>query len=820
MDKWFAENKINEKAGTAPGETCGGIFATTEISDCADNVVSDYKSFIKKDELKSKLLSIKDFLNKPYLVSTVPWAVPGTNIKNYVISSGSIGTLLMGNSVWTNKMAGFGMIRATAVLRLLLNANPFQQGKLLLHFLPNEKDFTLMDASYVAMHNANIAAKRMQPCVELDCSDGGAVFKMPYIAPYNWFDTKTGKNDWGTYYLSVMSPLAVGTGGVSTVDVSIYLHFEDVELSAPMVPQTLSKAPGGPKKKFTARAVGKDLATKELDAMSGGGSLSSALKAGSIVAGKLGEISAMSSLASPATWTLMAAAGLSNYMGWSKPTNNKAETLVSQQYGRYLATSDGVSNCIPLALRSDNALSVSDGYSVYDSDEMSFGFLYKVSTCVYTYTWLATGAGSASGSSIVTKKSFFPRNLYEPGLTSGTTNSSAWGVGPPIFYLSNMFYSWRGSFQVTFKLVKTDYHTGRLQLTWTPTYSGAIAPDLTSGMFALREIIDIKDGNEFTFNLPWMMPRDYLLCTEASGFLDIMILNELRAPDTCSQAIEILVYVSGGNDFELQIPGFVPGTDSRYTMPFSPQTLSENTGDKVILSGPVGGSDHQKHNIDHASRCTGELPMGIKQFLSRSAPVIFKTAVGGNANGFSVWPWHSTVISTTVTTGALTGPATGPDLYTFFSTMYAYYRGGVNITVRNNCAATYVPYPTTIFLTPVDLTANTLPWRNQQVNNATNTVANYLVSGAPIGLQGVAINQSNIGLWSAKVPYQSRTKMSLALHQTGVNGYIPNEVSQPVIMMEATSLGGFTSYEPYRSFADDFQLSYFIGCPPVLITYT
>jgi hypothetical protein len=817
MDKWFAEiNKINEKAGTAPGETCGGIFATTEISDCKDNVVSDFKSFIKKDELKSKLMSVKDFLNKPLLLTVTPWVT--TDLKNAVLSTASIGTILMANATWTNKMLGFGMIRATAVIRLLLNANPFQQGKLLLHFLPNEKDFTAVDASFVATHNSCIAAKRMQPCVELDCADGGAVFKMPYIAPSNWFDTKTKAFDWGTYYLSVLSPLAVGTGGVTTVDVSIYLHFEDVELSAPMVPQSLSKTPGGPKKKFAARAVGKDLATKELDAMSDGGSLSSALKAGSIVAGKLGEISAMSSLASPATWTLMAAAGLSNYMGWSKPTNNKTESLVSQQYQRYLATSDGVSNCIPLSLRSDNALSVSDGYSIYDSDEMSFGFLFKVCTVIRSYTWLASGAGSASGSSIITKFSFNPRNLYEAGLTDGSINDTVWGVGPPIFYLSNMFRFWRGSINVTFKITKTDYHTGRLQLTWTPSRTGVTAPDLTSGMYALREIIDIKDGNEFTFNLPWMMAQDYLLTTENSGFLDIMILNELRAPDTATQAVELLMYVSGGDDFELQVPGFVPGTDSRYSMPFSPQTLSENTGDKVIVSGPVGGTDYQKHNIDHASRCTGELPMNIKQFLSRSHAVIFKSAVPGNANGISVWPWHSTLTSATAVTGTLTGPATGPDLYSFFSAMYTYYRGSVNLTIRttsNNIV------PTTLLLTPVDFTGGTvLPWRSQQINNATNTVFNYLASGAPCGLQGNAVNQASLGMVALKVPYQSRTKMSLCLHQTGANGYVPNEVSQPVLMVEATGLAAFTSYEPYRSFSDDFQLSYFIGCPPVMILYT
>jgi len=781
-------------------------------------VVSDYKSFVERDDIKAKLMSIKDYLNKPKLLATIAWDT--SKLKNYELWYQDIGGALIGNSMWMDKMRGFGLMRGTAVLRLLLNANPFQQGKLLLHFLPCENAFLSTDTTF-SMYNKSIASKRQQPCVELDCSDGGAVFKIPYIAPVNWYNLITQVFGWGVAHLSVMSPLAVGTGGVNAVDISIYLHFEDVELSAPMVPQTAGSGGGGPKQKFKAKVVGKDCASKELDAMEGG-SLSSALKAGSIVATKLGEISAMSSLASPATWTLMAAAGLSNYNGWSKPTNNRAETLVSQQYDRYLASSDGVSNALPIALRSDNAVSVTDGLSVYEGDEMSFGFLYKVSTCIRTFQWPAS---ASTGSSIVSFD-VNPRNLYEVGVSPGTGLTTLIGMGPPIYYLANSFAYWRGSINVTFKLVKTDYHTGRLQLTWTPVTTPIATPptipDNTTGQYSLREIIDIKEGNEFTFNFPWLNEQNYLRTDQNSGFFSISILNELRAPDTCSQNVEILMYVSGGDDFELQLPGFQVGRDARSTLPFVPQTLMENTGDKEIISGVVGDAGIiKKHNVKYSGMSTGELPMNVKQFLSRSNQVVFKTQPG-TVDGFAVWPWHNTLMSSTITTGTLIGPPVGPDLYSIFANMYAFYRGGVNITVKTTGAeaATYgrhaVVAGTLIPFIPI---VNSQPYINPVGVTGEGGTNDYLTAATAFsGLQGTALSNANIGLASFKVPYFTKTKCSLVTRQVGNGGYISTDVSQPTVRLSVTSSGGFNHFTCLRSFADDFQLSYFIGCPPIFIS--
>jgi hypothetical protein len=102
-------------------------------------------------------------------------------------------------------------------------------------------------------------------------------------------------------------------------------------------------------------------------------------------------------------------------------------------------------------------------------------------------------------------------------------------------------------------------------VTWTPnkTVTGGIT-DLTSTL-SLREIIDIREQTEVTLNLPYMIPESYLWTDPTaswsgntsyySGQIDIQILNDLMAPETCPQTIDILVFVKAGPDFEFQVPG-------------------------------------------------------------------------------------------------------------------------------------------------------------------------------------------------------------------------------------------------------------------------
>lgn len=265
--------------------TCKDVVTTSFIDD-GTVVCGDYNHQSISDSLPIVDQSLKDFFLKPYFVGNFDWTT--SNTEGTQISTNSIASLLNGNTIWTNKMSGYNLKRGTAVLRVQLNANPFQQGKLLINFLPCATQFATYDPSYVAMHNAKLTTRRMTPCLEIDCRDTTGILTIPYVAPTHWYCATMNTYDWGSYYISVLSPLLTGASGSTKVSVSVWLHFEDFEFAGPLVPQS-----HGGKKKYSAKSFSRDNASEEADSST----LSELLHSGSTLAGSFSAVPSLAPLA-------------------------------------------------------------------------------------------------------------------------------------------------------------------------------------------------------------------------------------------------------------------------------------------------------------------------------------------------------------------------------------------------------------------------------------------------------------------------------------------------------------------------------------------
>ena len=799
----FAENINNTKGGT--DEQCHDTLATTAFLDSGNVVRGSYDTSVLEDDITMKLESVTDFLSKPLNVATFAWST--ADIKNTVLTSKAVGATILANTQWMNKLQGFNLLRGTACMRIQVNANPFQQGKLLVHFLPGYSNFNALDPSYGAMHNATIATKRQQPCVEVDCRDAVGVLEMPYISPDNWFvlnSVSTDSRDWGTFFISVLSPLAVGAAGETTVDVSVYMYICDAEVAAPIVPQMA----GGPKSKFKAKTVGR----KDLEALEAESLLmtpvAAGLKAASVGVGILGGIPMLSPYAAPASWALDLASGVASFLGWSKVPNNQVPTIVSQQYNRYLATSEGSENAAPLALRSDNKISVSDALSVYSEDELSMNFLKSVSTCFKTVSWTTSNAQDV----VILDMFIGPSKLFESATKTIGAHVATYGCGPPIYYLHNKFSFWRGGIEVTFKVVKTDFHIGRLQLTWTPSI-GNINPPVgaTDSMLSLREIIDVRENNVFTFTLPWLLAPHYISTLRTSGRLVLTVLNELRAPETCSQAVEVLVYARAAPDFEFQAPGYSleTGRAGDVQLPFSPQTA-----DDLEVSDGVGGEKSGTVGTSFGQACNGEAIMSLKQFLNRGTYLCFKAGFGGTSLGF--YPWTKSVLFMTAVTGVRGGANVGGDALCFIAPMYALYRGSANVqltTTSGNVNALNA----TLYLKDISTATNVM---SSGVNVLGNQGTNdWTISTSAAGLNGYTIFNGGLGTCAVRVPYYCSHKCSYNIQNT-TSDACPVDGTTPSCLVNFNGLNTTTTYSIFRSFPDDFQLTYFVGAPPLLISYT
>jgi len=770
-------------------------ITTTFIEDSATSGTS-LARHTPDDNLPIYGQTIPEFLTKPLLVASGLWAT--TDTAGTLLVNTTIATQLFNNAHWMNKLQGFSLCRGTAVYRLQINANPFQAGKLMLHFLPSTY---AREVTYVGMHNHTLTERTQQPRVELDCRETAAIIHLPYITPANFCSYiatgPTWEYDWGYIYLSVLSPLVVGSGGTTTVEYSLYLSFEDFELAGPIVPQMSG---GGPKKKYKTKSIG----DKEEEATSGT-PVANALGSVATISAALSAVPFLAPVAGPVSWVAAGLSGLASWFGWSKPRYTKIPSVIARRFNYYMSNFNGEDMLPTIALDCQNKLQIKDSLSVYDLDEMSWAFLKNQSALVKTFTW---AYNQTTGTSLFTMQ-VNPNTSFNQ--TTNVINSVTATIvhGPPITYLAPFFKHWRGGIDYIFKIVKTDFHSGRLEITFTPgTDTTPTYPTTTTSLLALRHIIDIREGTEFCLTMPFLVSTNYLNMDEISGMLQVRVLNELRAPETCAQTISILVYIKGSPDLELQTPCNI----SNMYLPYTPVTQMEE-----LTCDGIGGSPPHALNLHYASESIGESFSSIKQLLNRFTQVLWTTRPAASTNNtmINIWPYFSGVAWQHAATGATTVSVNGGDAYGWMSNMYAFYRGGAKIMVRTEQLAAG-GYQISVCQRTFPLNATTAPIL-AGINTYTGSWSGTYQNVAGPGLVGFNYMEQGSGLVGSAIPYQAKTRCSNTLNISATN-VIPTDPTQSVNGVQVGGYGALAEYIVYRSFGDDFQFAYFVGAPPVLTT--
>ncbi len=737
-----------------------------------------------KDEYAHAHETIMDFLGKPYRLDTVSWNTAmsaNQNLANYNVEN-----TLTGLSIWQNKFQGFNLIRASAVLRVQINANPFQQGRLLVHFVPGAGQRA---ASNTTMYNISLTTKTQHPHVEIGTGESSCVLQVPYVAPTYYFDLSTvvtgTKYGWGTFHIDVLSPLKTGASGTTTVDVTTWMHFTDVELAAPSIAQS----------RVTGRV------NKEEDAMDSGRPISSALRLTAKAADTMAKIPIVRTYAEPVAWAARAASGVAASLGFSKPGMDGSFVNVNPNPYRYMATSEGHDPGVSLSLSYDNKLQLSDSISGRAEDEMSFEFLKRVPALLSSVDW---NTSDSVGVALYDAAVGVP-NLYQTGTSTAGTHTFTWRVGPPIWYLSNMFTAWRGGLKLRIKFIKTQFHTGRLDITWTPGMSVSAGPNLTSSTLSLREIVDLKFQDEVVLDLPFLVAPNFLGMGDTSGWLKIVVLNELKAPETVSSNVQALFFWSGADDFELAAP--VLNTSAVATAPFIA------FGDVPELNTTVGDQIAPTLNVAHDLDSMGEHFSSVKQLLNRYHKLYQKTALTSNG-GLAVYPFIVPCV-----TGDSTGeiyPNFGGDRHALIMAMYGYFRGGARVMTHNSTSGP--EYFKKASLSNVSAQTNVI--ENAGGNAQNITTYSWGTQGTKYMSSANYLAQVNPASGVFKVPYYCDTRSSLV--RLAATDLVSDNTGadSPYSALTVTSSVATTVPFVLRSFAEDFQLGYFICAPPLLSTMT
>jgi hypothetical protein len=799
---------------------------TTKFVDDGVKAVKSFKSVLDVGGYKAEYESIKDFLGKPYLLYNFPWttsnnvddiipqvmSVPVTfSPISFLGSSGASNY----NPRWAEKIRCFSWIRGTVVFRVLINAQPFQAGRLLIHFLPNVADRVDVTGvnTFVGMHNCNYTTKTQQPHVILDCGDSMAELEIPYFSIYDYATIEGLQHGWGTFYISVLSKLAVGSTTATDVNVSIYMYFKDVELTGPRLPEL------GESK----RVISKSVSSSEASAIVSSGNISDGLAQISAGIGKLGSIPYLGQFTGPASWATKALSGAAASVGYSKPDLICTPGISVRQLIKYNATADGCDTAFPLAVLSDNATNLTDGLSVRAEDEMSIDYLKQVPAMFFQYPWSTARAVDYELVNILIKPDAF--FIEFDGPTKGG-NTAVCATGPPIWYLSKMFDQWRGSIKLRFQFVKTIFHTGRIQVTFTPGDAATITPPTTiTSDVSLRQIIDLKVSNEFTVVLPYLLPFDYQTIGGHMGRLKIVVLNPLRCPDTCSDTIQLLAWASAGPDFQYAVPkggGSSVTGGTGYPIVYSPEVGEEGTESSSDMdSSPIGNSVIPMDIMHHATRCVGEHVNSIRQLLLRYTNTLQNTMIMTTltANSLTIWPWYNSCMSLK-SDGSVDGPNLAPDAYSFFANMYGFYKGSMKVRVATGTTSSHV----SAWINPyIDNLASAKAFRLSNINTIFQSASINWLAGLS-SQHGLGITQSDYSLNAPnfKVPYYNTTKCSFIDADTRSNKNVPVKTGVPKSLLNLSMPSAATTNYTYpnlqRAIGEDFQFTYFVGCPPLFVS--
>lgn len=828
-----------------------------------------------------KMHTINNFLERPIRI----WAgqFSTSNTQSQVLYSGTFPDVLLSDPMYNEKIRGFVGLRANVEVTVQINAQKFQQGRLRLQYLPYQKYLT----NKSALINATLTGMTSCPGVDIDVCGGSnpqsrisqATFIIPYVSPHAYINLIKGHGTMGQVNLFVYSPLLSGSSESPNCEVTIWARFLEPKLAFPTSAGPYFNASA---RTHMAQVRGEAKKLKKTGVISNTlGSIAETLHTAS-------KIPVIGSYMAIPEWLATSGEALCKLFGWSKPSMPMDTKLRTTNC---MPNYNGQDSSHKMALSADNEIDTPSGIGGTDLDEMALSSIFKIPAYWQQFTW---NTSQTTTDQILWIDAVTPLKY---SAISGTTNGISM---TPVGYVSNCFGLWRGSLIYTFKLVKTGFHAGRLRVFFVPYESDA---NLVVGSAPVNEIeknyqvvVDIEESDTFSFKVPYVATKPWFNTTAlgtvsesiptTTGYIVVTVLNELRAVSTVSSSINVLVEISGGDDLTFacpQAPLYLPGTPTPETSPRIIEHEAQVFGTAVEVQRNEAQLLYDPDSITHIdpltnwspeAHCIGEKVVSARQLIKRTNYI---GSIVENRTNYNNGATNQNVNTLGVINPygmKYSSPVSGIDYISYFSYIYAFFRGGIRIKLASiaQSADGLLPNsepPLGVWLTKPYSTSNvfvkmfnalnplmtTIVTRTRQINNVIGKIGcNRLqIDNTNIDLHPLFANASSSlivsneieGITEVEVPYYNSThitpcvdngattSMFPVVAQSEAEGSYPlpvlvfgtipyntnfqlqqNDAVSPVLSTMNASTQ--TTFHIYRQAADDFSFHYLMGIPTMI----
>lgn len=545
-------------------------------------------------------VSLSDFFKRPAKIFQYTWnesdAVGATQ-------TFSPWQLFFNTSAISNKLLNYAWLKCDLKLKVMVNASPFYYGTTLMTYQPLPQFHAGGITNDAGTRYIIPQSQRPHVWIYPQNNEGGEI-TLPFIWPKNWLSTVSNQDflDMGTVNFINLIQLASANGAVGTgVTVSVYAWAENVVVSGPTTGLLLQSDEYG-KTPISSMASAVAATMKSLSKVP-----------------IIGKYATATQLGAQAVAAVASSLGFSNTPVISnvvpfKPT--MMPPLASTEIGYPVEK---------LTVDPKNELSVDPSIvGLPSNDELSIQNLISKESYLTNFPW----STSASADALLFSTAITPIMFDMDALTNAKLYMT------PMGWVGQMFQFWRGDVIIRLRFICTQYHRGRVRVTYDPSGSSAqnVLNTVATQTTCFNEVIDLTKDTNIEIRVPYNQALAWcqtFVPTSASqipftvgsgtifnhvpgvtnGTLAVRCVTSLTAP-VASSTIACIVSVRAAENLEFASPSDI---QARYSYFQTQSDQYEETEAQQIIAGHAGArAAPGRFLVNH-----GEQVVSLRQLLRR-----------------------------------------------------------------------------------------------------------------------------------------------------------------------------------------------------------
>lgn len=548
LDTYFGNGRFAPQSGTTDDNTIIKLsnrtqYENVKFADQHDPYLYDVDSEVDPTRRLQDTddATLDHFFSRPIKIAEEEWTT--STALAFDIDPWS---LYWENPRVINRIANYKLLRANLMVKVVINGNGFQYGRALVSYLPLDVFDTL--SSNAAPIRADLVQASQQPRIFLDpTTSTGGEMKLPFFNFMNYTDiVSTQWSQLGQLYFRSLNDLKHANGASDKVTISVFAWATDVSMNVltsndpdQLVPQS-----------------GREIEEANTKGMISGPATKIA-KASSMLSGipYIGPFASATSVAAGAT------AEIAKMFGYCRPPVTRNPEPYRPMPLSSLALCNVPDTAQKLTIDEKQEITIDPRTTGLGGvDPMNIKEIAKRESYLTTFMW---AIGEA------------PETL----LWNARIDPVTWAedTGPPVTYhfpacamAALPFAYWTGTMKFRFQIVASSFHKGRLKFVYDPEFlaSNEYNTNYTRIVDIAEEqdfTIEIGNGQETTLLQHHRPGQDsvtqmygtsaFAAKEEGNGVLGVYIVNELTTPNsTVNNDIEVNVFVSMGDDFEVFVP--------------------------------------------------------------------------------------------------------------------------------------------------------------------------------------------------------------------------------------------------------------------------